>query len=363
MEFLPVIRKRCAGRSEGAGEREGAAAQLHGHGSPIGEPLQLLEGDGATDGDIDIAAEAVGGFPEQEGNAQRIAEVAGKLEASRILAGEIDRHHRGAAGPRQLGGEGVPRRIHRLAAERGLAGGDTAGREDRDGAAMAQEPLGLDARGQGIGLGLLGAAEIDGQHMRLELGRLAQEAVGEDARLGPSALGDPAQGNAVEDAEGMVGDEQHRPGAGNFRGIAAEPDLDAHQANRGIEERLGAVLAPPGIVKDLEARLAAQLLDGLDDGAPEPAVLGAGIGEYDTVVFVRDRRPQLLDRCFGHRGHAPELTHPIVVCRLCHKPVTERQAIKHKEFFICRLRPAAASAIGPERPPIDPCPETKADAP
>src|SRR5262245_28753661 len=101
--------------------------------------------------------------------------------------------------------------------------------------------------------------------MLLELGRLAQQAVGQDAGLWPSLLGDPAKRDAVQHAERMVGDEQHRPGPGNLRGAAADFDIDAHQANRSIEERLRPVLTAPGIVERLETRLAAQALDRLDD--------------------------------------------------------------------------------------------------
>src|SRR5690348_7779255 len=107
VELLAVIRQRCAGWPEDAGERERAPAQLEGHGPPVGQMLEVFESNRPADRDIDGAAEAARGFAKQERDPQRIAEMAGKLKAARVLAGKVDRHHRCASGPRQLGGEGV----------------------------------------------------------------------------------------------------------------------------------------------------------------------------------------------------------------------------------------------------------------
>ena len=198
---------------------------------------------------------------------------------NREFCPEIDRHHRRLRRTDELGGEGMPRRIDSLAPEGALTGRHAAGRKDRHRAAIAQQPLRLEAGRQRIGLRLFGAAEIDRQHMLLELGRLAQQAVGKDAGSQPRPLGHPAEGDAVQHAERMVGDEQHRPGLGNFGRAAADPDLDIHQPNRGIEERLCPVLATPGIIEPLEARLPAQALDRLDEAAADDMVLGARIGK------------------------------------------------------------------------------------
>ena len=83
----------------------------------------------------------------------------------------------------------------------------------------------------------------------------------------------------------MIGDEQHRPrlrGAGEGRLVVFQPH--AQQAQGRIEEVLPVLQVLLVLdIELLELALAADLLDGLDDGALQHRLVSRGIADADFL--------------------------------------------------------------------------------
>jgi hypothetical protein len=133
-------------------------------------------------------------------------DLGGDLVDPAVLTAEEDRQHIGAAAKDQLGGEAAPFQLLGPTVE-GPGFGDPAAREDDQHPAALQQAAGFGA-GADIGLQRLPrAGEVDRQNMRPHLGGPVEDGVGHDHVIGALAGDEPAQDHAVDDAEGMIGDD------------------------------------------------------------------------------------------------------------------------------------------------------------
>src|SRR5438552_1035010 len=80
----------------------------------------------------------------------------------------------------EFGDERMPGRIKRRSAQRSGARGHAAARKDSEGVTRGEPFESAPARGECRVAGLIGSAEVDRQQIIVRLGRLAEEAMGQD---------------------------------------------------------------------------------------------------------------------------------------------------------------------------------------
>ena len=116
------------------------------------------------------------------------------------------------------------------------------------------------------------SAKSTGRRLSRGVGRLAQDVIGEHLGVGPDLERKPGEGDAVEHAIGVVGNEHDRPG---WRGVAPgrvriELDLTRSSLTAASKKVLAALHALLMLLVELlELALTADLLDRLDDRALE----------------------------------------------------------------------------------------------
>ena len=181
---------------------------------PEGVGVQLAGGDGMPEAGLDAAAALVPEFVGEQGGSKTRVNEAGDVKKGAVLAGEVERE--GARGGLldQPGGGGMPLGIlDANAAE--VEVGDFSGGEDNEKASLA-EPVNRGAERAGIGAaGALVAEGVDQNQAVAHLRDGAEEGVGEDSDIGADAVHQRHGSDAVNEAEGAVGDNDDGAAGGH----------------------------------------------------------------------------------------------------------------------------------------------------
>ena len=201
---------------------------------------QLGKGDHLADSDGKRRADAPPDLVEEQRQAQRQADVADHLEQARVLPLEIDRCDRRAGALHEAGKKRRPGRVDgRATAEPVRRSGNAAAGKDHHAAALGEMVHRLVARGDIGALRLFRLGEVDGQHARAHFGGAQQHRIGQHQEIRPDLLHQGADDDAVEHAEGMVGDHDERPVLGQrrefFRVIA---QIEGQRLDGGRKEAL-----------------------------------------------------------------------------------------------------------------------------
>ena len=101
-----------------------------------------------------------------------------------------------------------------------------------------------------VAAGGIGRKHIDADEQRRELGNAAQQLVGEHLQVRADSQQHPGQGNALEAAERMVGNDEQRafPGDEFELRLVADFQADAERIEDVLQEVFRLEIARPGIV-------------------------------------------------------------------------------------------------------------------
>src|SRR6266850_3081624 len=167
-----------------------------------------------ADVDGDALAALAKEFAGKEEGAEAGMEQAGEVEEGAVLAAEKDREDGCAAAADEAGDGGAPADVGNFASA-AIEGGDFAGREDGQSAAVFHEAHG-GADGAEISRGCAFAAEgIDEEHGVADFGNDFEQMIGEHFHIGADALEDSGEDDAVEAPERVIGDDNEWAGFGN----------------------------------------------------------------------------------------------------------------------------------------------------
>jgi hypothetical protein len=262
---------------------------------PVDEQVELVEDgcavaatgnrrgrDGRAHAHLDGAANLVAELAHQERQAQRLAVAADEMERRRVLTLEEHRQHSGARLQYEAHRELPPWALLGLA-EGVLGRCDRARWEDDDRAARLEEPARL---GAGFEVGrerLLGLGEVDGQPHAAQL-RQAHELGGEQDAIGPAEpLRQSKGGNAVGDAERMVGNDDQRArgnrGVPVAAGIDLEPRADEMERLAPHARALAGEVGAPALVDRQEPATSRKVLHRPHQPAPDERVLRPGVAQ------------------------------------------------------------------------------------
>ena len=158
-----------------------------------------------ADADLDRAAEMATELADEQRQADSQAVAADPVKQGGVLAAEMDGEDVRVDALDEAGGKLLPGQV--LGPAKDIVGrGDAAGRKDQDGDATPQQPPSLGTAADVRLHGLPGTGEVDREGERAHLGH-AQEIVRDQNAIRPAdTLGERQEGDAVGDAEGMVGD-------------------------------------------------------------------------------------------------------------------------------------------------------------
>jgi hypothetical protein len=136
------------------------------------------------------------------------------------------------------------------------------------------------------------AGEVDGNDVPAHFRRLVEDAVRHHLVVAAHLGNELADDDAVDDAEGMIGDDDLRAAA------RQRADRSANHLDPQIEGRDGIVpeqfrrTAEPGVVliEPADARLAGDLLDAADDFLADGADFVRGVGKGRGRKYFQPRR-------------------------------------------------------------------------
>lgn len=197
-------------------EQVGAPAEMFHEVSIGGEGGEAVRGDECTAAEVDFALLFIEELVGEQGSAEAGMDEAGQLEEGAVAAFDVEREGGGAGATQEAGNGVVPGGIGDVGAgELELELGDFASGEDEEEAAGLKPGQGF-AHAASVGAFGGGAAEgVHGNDAVGDFGEGGDDVIGEDLDVGADLGEKLREGDAFDNAEGVVGDGENRAGAGD----------------------------------------------------------------------------------------------------------------------------------------------------
>lgn len=244
-----------------------AGAEFGGGADGVG--VEAGGGDGVADTGFDPAASFVPEFAGQEGGAEAGVDEAGDLEEGAVLAGEEKRDGGGAGFADETGGGGVPGGVLDADAAEVEVGDLTGGEDDEESTVLEPGEGGAEAAGVGEAGGRVGEG-VDEDEAVAHLGDGAEDGVGEELDVRAYATEESGGGDSVDEAEGVVGDDDGGAGARDAVEVGAvDVEMDVEPGEEEFREGGGGGLRGGGGVEGIHLIEVKEAVEGSGDGSGE----------------------------------------------------------------------------------------------
>ena len=246
-------------------QQVGAQPQMGNH-SFVGIILpELAEGNGLAYHDTVRTAAVPAHFTRQEGDARLTVDQGNSLEKQAVAPREIYRNHSSLRQPDNGGNIGIPRIIRHPLVGQGKTGSRSGG-ENAQHAALTQPRNHLPHSGKVLALGVLILVHVHLDQPGFQFLAQGKLFIGKNAHIVPDAGQQFPEHDAVRQAVGMVGDNNHRPFLGNVFQIAGpQLQLEVQMPGSQLEEvfrRTGLLVADDLVVRPVQTFQTKQLFSG-----------------------------------------------------------------------------------------------------